>query len=199
MADERLKLDVNGNPVMGGLDPNGDIKNISITGKGCIFTARAVHRRILKSKEWQAGECHDDLANTATRVYHIKVGAKTAHGTFTYWSEGKIKIQLYEAPTKSADGTAITGLSLNRETIGTPTTTMFHTPTTSANGTLLATKKIGEAATGGFFGAAASGGNETGGYWMLKPSTSYLVIITNQSGEAADICVNYEWHEHTAV
>jgi len=182
-----------------GTDPNGELKDVAVGFGGVLFSAKAGHRRIIVSKEWQACECHDDLADTSSRVYHIKVGANSTHGTFTYWSEGKIKIEFYEAPTKSADGTEITIRSINRETVTTPTTTVFHTPTTSANGTKLCELKLGQAASGGFFGASASGGNREGGYWMLKPNTSYLIIITNQSGEASDICMNYEFHEHTAV
>ena len=164
-----------------------------------VFSTRAVHKRIHDSEEWQIQHCTDDLADSATFVYHIKVGAKASHGNFGVWSEGKVLLELFEAASITADGTAVTGNNLNRETIVAPTLTAFHTPTEDTEGTLLDTTKIGQAASGGIFGAPASGGSVGGDYWWLKPDTSYLVKITNQSGEASDVCFKYEWHEHIAV
>lgn len=164
-----------------------------------IYSKRDVHRRIIDSEEWQTCHCEDGLANEGVFTFHIKTGANTAHGNLVYWAEGKIKISLYKGATVTGDGTVVTTQNVNRETAGTPTTAVYHTPTTTADGTLFCTAKMGQAASGGIFGNPAVGGNLEGGYWLLKPNTSYLVKIENESGEAVDFCMNYEWHEHDAV
>ena len=166
-----------------------------------VFAARAVHKRIIDSEEWQAVDCQDDLANAATFVYHLKVGAKVAHGSLYIWSEGKVKIEFFEGATLTADGTSIDSNNLNRETDAASITAIFHTPTEdeAGEGTLICETKVGQSASGGIFGSPASGGSIEGGYWFLKPATSYQFKVTNQSGEPSDICFKYEWHEHIAV
>lgn len=83
---------------------------------------------------------------------------------------GLTLVEICEAPTTSADGTARTPVNKNR----------LDTPTNTTIGTFLNTD-----ATGGTvmkFGYAQSAMNFESGPFILKPGVNYLVRATNQSG-----------------
>jgi len=168
--------------------------DLDIWSSGGITLVKAVHYRIKKSKEWFLGYCWTAVADDASVYLHIKVGAKTAHGVGSVSSDGKCYTYLYEAPTLTDNGTALTGNCMNRETDASPTVTMFRDPTVSADGTELACGLIG---TAGKF--IAAGGDIDGAYWLFDHDKSYLIKVTNKSGAASDIAIEYEWHEHVAV
>lgn len=162
---------------------------------GGITAFTPVAYRIRNSREFFCCHCFDDVADAADVFIHIKVDSTVScHGNLIIEAEAKTKVFLYENPTTTDDGTALTELSMNRETLGTPVSDLFHTPTVGADGTLLECGLIGSA---GKF--TSSGGAEVGAYWAFKPNEEYLVKMTNESGAAADICFKYRWHEHLAV
>ncbi len=157
-----------------------------------VYTSRAQHSRIARSLEFCG--CHRYLAvSDDASVYLLgKVGAdKNAHGDFKVSCEGKVYIELYEAPTITADGTPVTILSVNRQTLGTPASTLFHTPTIEADGTELNCSMVGTA------GVAHGAGGTTAArcYFLFKKSQNYLLKVTNKKGGNADINVSYSWHE----
>ena len=169
--------------------------DVYVWGSGAITTAKAVHRRIMLSKEFYCTYRWADVADDASIYLHIKVDStNSAHGYFIVEAGGKCFVDLYENPTTTGDGTGLTELSMNRETIGTPVTTLFRDPTVSADGTIL---EYGLLGTAGKFTMA--GGDVSGAYWMLKPNEQYVLKITNKSGAAIDILAQYNWHEHLAV
>lgn len=77
------------------------------------------------------------LGNGATRdVLVITPAAKVVHARFSFSTLGGTYV-LFEAPTTTANGTAITIRNRNRSSATTATTTMFFTPTVTATGTQL--------------------------------------------------------------
>jgi len=118
-------------------------------------------------------------------------------GTFPHFQRlqvtagrGDIDIQVYEGTTTSADGAAITTFNVNRNSLNTPSSVVTFGPTVSVAGPLIHTQWIQPTATG--VGQSPSGivGETNGEEWVLKPSTKYLVRITNNSG--ATIAYRYE-------
>lgn len=169
--------------------------NAYVWNSGALTCVRAIHWRIKESKEFYVSHRFTSVADDGVAMIHIKVDStKSAHGYISIESDGKCYVDLYENPTTSADGTAVTELCLNREIDATPSTSVFHTPTKSVNGTLL---EYGILGTAGKF--TLIGGDEMGGYWLLKPNEQYLILVTNKSGADSDIVISYSWHEHTAV
>ena len=173
---------------------NGSGDEVFIWDNGAIVCTDAVHKRIIDSEEFLSSYCFIDVADDASVYLHIKTGDKTLHGNVSIESDGKCYGNLYENPTITDDGTGLLENCLNRETIVVPESTIFYTPTVSADGTCIECRLLGAA---GMF--TASGGNITDAYWLLDHNKSYLVKITNKSGSASDICINLQWHEHTAV
>jgi len=162
---------------------------------GGITSVRAIHWRIKESKEWLASHRFVAVADNAEAVLHIKVDAtKATHGYISVEAAGKCYVDTYENPVTTDDGTALTEVNMNRQTATptlVPSTSIFHTPTKTNDGTVMEYGMLG--AAGKF---TAAGGVETGGYRLLKPSEEYLVIVTNKSGAAVDIVIQYGWHEH---
>ena len=109
-------------------------------------------------------------------------------------SGDNVTIEFYEAPTTTADGTALTRNNHRRTApITAATVTLFHTPTVTADGTLLHQTYIG----GGVgVGQTRQGGEqENAQEWVLSRSTNYLIKITNGSANANTIQINPLWYE----
>ena len=137
------------------------------------------------------------VAAGATRYILIKTpAAKYVHyrAESISTSGDNVTIELYEAPTTTADGTALTRNNHRRTGAIIPATvTLFHTPTVTADGTLLHQTYIG----GGVGVGQARQGEEQGNdrEWVLSRSTNYLIKITNGSANANTIQVNPMWYE----
>ena len=107
---------------------------------------------------------------------------------------GDVDVLVYEDPTASANGTEITPGNPNRNSSNTPTLTMFHTPTITDVGTLLSQVWLPPTATGvgqqaGIFLSPA------GTEWILAPSKSYLIRVTNNSGATISIWERIMFYE----
>jgi hypothetical protein len=128
-----------------------------------------------------------------------KVGAKQVHfdafnGQF---SAGEIKIELFEAPTITADGTLQAPYRLNRAVANTNTMGLFSAPTVSANGS-----KIGgvflPASGGGAHINPAAGGVSSGR--VLTQNTNYLFKVTNTGATTAiSYGIVFGWHESDVI
>lgn len=129
-----------------------------------------------------------------SRWLHIKVPAThSCHLRFRFMSEAKIDYYMYENPTLTNDGTALTEYDLNRVTANASNVDVFHTPTITNTGTMIDNGMIGTSGwlgdTGGSVSAMAN--------WKLKPSESYLIGANNNDAAAKDIVIQLTWHEVT--
>ena len=93
-------------------------------------------------------------------------------------SEGPSELFLFEQPTFSAAGTAVTSYNRNRRAFaGAANTVVTHTPTTSNDGTQLTSSPVYSPSGPG----QTSAGGDTGGFseWILREGYSYLLRLTN--------------------
>lgn len=202
MTAKVLKILKSDNTEISILDEIANAQKVAVTNgndlyiweNGAITCANAVHKRVIDSEEFLSSYCWYSVADNADIYLHIKTGAKTLHGNVSIESDGKCYGKLFEGPTLSNDGTGLDENCLNRETIITPDSTIFYDPTVSNDGTCLECRLLG---TAGMF--TASGGNILESYWLLDHDSSYLIKVTNKSGGTSDVCINCQWHEHTAV
>ena len=123
-----------------------------------------------------------------------KVGNREVHfhninGEF---SQGNIRITLFEAPTITSNGTPILGTNMNRTFSDTHTMSVFMTPTITANGL-----KIGSIffplTGGGAHIAGASGGIASDR--VLKKNTNYIIRIENVDNATVSLGANFIWSE----
>jgi hypothetical protein len=109
--------------------------------------------------------------------------------------KGDCTVQLYESTTVSDNGDLVTPRNTNRNSSNTPSTLLLSDPTVTGVGDLLHTTWIPPTATG--VGQTADGVSnaEFGEEWVLKPSTNYLIRITNNSGVTIDVDLELLWYE----
>lgn len=187
-----LLVDANGKLLVTSTLTDGTT-NVNVNpSANALYMSSAQHSRIAKSIEFTG--CHRflDVANGASIYLLGKVhSTKNAHGDFIVDSEGKAYIEMYEAPTITADGTVVPIISINRQVLGTPVSTLFHTPTLTDDGTRIHCSMVGAGQR-----VQGAGGTMAGGsYFLFKKSQNYTLKVTNQSGAAIDINVAYSWHE----
>ena len=176
-------VDANGKVIPVGVEPSAD----------ALYTSRAAHKRIENSNMWVCSKRFDVVAAEGYAILQIKTGSTiNAHGHYAIMSEGKVYILFYENPTLNTDGTALTELCLNRQTTASPATACYHTPDISAYGTLLENNMLGTSGRVADMGGMLN----SQGYWLLKKSEDYLVVVRNKDAAAKDICIVYVWHEH---
>lgn len=144
-----------------------------------------VHQGILFTHE-QVAVAGDpaELANDASLEYLITVPAgKFPHMRWAAECGGDSRVRIYEGVTTSDDGTEVTMLNRNRNSSNTAPITLHTGPTVSDYGTLLGDQVMPTG--GGIFGIGGGAGAATiFGEWVLKPSTLYVVRLTNISGGA---------------
>ena len=162
--------------------------------------------RALVTIEYEHHELHDGsmfrcgeevaLANAGTRVIHILTPntTKWAHLQYSISNTMEAEFEWYEEPTVTGAGTPIPSYNRNRNSLTAATTLFYHTPTTTANGTLLATRREGVGKTAG---GSARGVSE----WILKQNTSYMIVLTSRGGAGTTNYVNW-WcvrYEHANI
>lgn len=135
-----------------------------------------------------AGASFDIEFQTGTKPVVIKDRQVAFTGT-------GITINVYEAPTTSA-GTAGTVYNLNRRNPVTATASYRTAPTVTAAGTQVGATTYGFGGTGvgpSVVSAFVTPGVER----VLKPSTKYLLRITNNDAAAQKIAAYLTWYEGT--
>lgn len=94
-----------------------------------------------------------------------------------------VTIELLEAPTVNAAGTAVARICKDRITAGTATVTAFEDTTTTADGTIVYNGRI-----------PAAGGEHVFGGMVLKQDTHYIVRLTAIADNT--VCsASIEWDE----
>ena len=160
-------------------------------------TIQEEHRLIHDGMGFQITHYVASLAASGSAELLVAVPA----GTFPHFRKytttatgGPVRMRVYEGTTTSDDGTGITSFNLNRNSTRSASTVITHTPTISADGTLIETLLH---PTPTAIGANVGGvtGPDVGEEWVAKPSTKYLYRVTNDSAGAVAVCVYAFWYE----
>lgn len=111
------------------------------------------------------------------------------------FSRGDWDIDTFEDVVVSAEGTLITNVyNTNRNSSNTPGLMIFNTPTVTGDGTQL--HKLWAVPTGtGQGNTIGLSDVKNGEEWILKPSTIYMVRLTNNSGGNATMSYEFLWYE----
>ena len=135
-----------------------------------------------------------DFSNGAVRDILIVTPntTKWAHMVLDVVSELEADLKIYEAPTASNNGTAVTEFNRNRNSATVNTTVITHTPTIAggSEGTLICQKHWGS-------GKANGGESRNLTELVLKQNTKYLLRVTNATTSANQIEIDLNWYEHT--
>jgi len=136
--------------------------------------------------------------DAGVKVFQLKTAALNFPHIQTMllnFGKGDVDFVAYEGATITVDGTPLPVFNANRNSTKTPLLELFAAPTVGANGTEIFRLWTPPTATG--VGQSANGiaGVGQGSEWILKPSTDYLVIMTNNSGATIDFSYEFSWYE----
>ena len=123
--------------------------------------------------------CSIQAPNTSKRV-HFYLNCETAGNGVT--------VAMYEAPTISVAGTAITPRNRNRNASDASVAIFLHDNTVTSNGTLLYTVYMNT-------NKNLSSNTHATDEFILKQGTTYLMTITADSGTSATFSGRAEWYE----
>jgi len=129
----------------------------------------------------------------------VKVGDKETHGVVAISCGGDFYVDIYEAPTTSADGVASSLKNMNRNSTLTTGVTVFTGPTVSAVGTIIKELYVPGGSGGNSSGAIGAGPARPGTELVLKKNTNYLVRVTNKAGQAKTIGVDGSLYERDVL
>ena len=179
--------------------PEGSAMQVQI-GPGDVISNIPIvldyaHHQVHEGETWQAGYGPIAIANNAVVDHLIIVAAvtgtiRTPHVVIELDSTGETWLELYESPTTTANGTGVTCYNRNRNTAGSPTTTIYVGPTVTATGTKLMGQISGS-------GEKAGGSSRDSTEWDLKTSVHYLVRITAKN--ANNVCLRFQFYEDQGV
>lgn len=140
-----------------------------------LVTQDEIHSNIHRGVFFTASS-QSVIALSSTLEFLIKVGAtRSAHTRFALSVSQDMILELFEAPTTSADGTSIPAVNRNRFSPITAVKEVFSGPTVSADGDFLFEGYI----PGGDKHTASGGQGGSFEEWILKTNTNYLLRVTN--------------------
>jgi len=128
------------------------------------------------------------LASGGTISVNILMGTRHVSIIGDFSGDKNIRGQLYEGPTMSNDGTIITPVNRNRDSTHLMQAEFWTAPTITDNGTLLSD-------TIAIAGKSSVGAASVELDWALKPSTRYLIMLTNLGSQAAVVQVSLFMHD----
>ena len=151
----------------------------------------AIHNGIAYGTDWDGTINGENSLKFLGKITTKDVHFHVLEGSF---EKGDIRISLYENPTITADGTAVTTIAnLNRNFSDDNTVSMYLTPTATGNGTKIGGSYVPISGLGS--GVQSSKAGVAGGR-VLKKNTNYLIVIENLDTFAVKGGLTFIWDEH---
>ena len=131
------------------------------------------------------------IADDAALIFAITTGTKTLHVVSNGASGGDAEKEILEGATITG-GAATTVFNRDRtSTAVTNVAAVVLNPTVNTDGTRIDHQFI----PGGTGGQTVGGSGGTRNEWIFKPSTVYVVRLTNRAGTAQPASLAIEWYE----
>jgi hypothetical protein len=140
-----------------------------------ILADEGANVQIATPKYWKIA-----TPNTSTMIHFSFIGGASA----------ACKIEMFETPTTSNDGTGLTPLNADRNSGKTASLLAYKDPAASVDGTLLASQRIN--ASGGSI--RISGEQDRNIEYILKKNTAYLIKMT-VAANGTNVELNADWYE----
>ncbi len=165
-----------------------------------INSIDSTHAYTHKGHTYMSGHSNTSVAdNTSISLLLVTGALYDAHMTYEITAGGDVYVDVFENTTTSNNGTAITSFIKTRGIVGGDAATnvvVTHTPTVTNDGTSLGPQWF---VPGGTRQLASGAGSNTREEWVLKPSTKYLIRVTNMSGAAKFIGIRATWYDHASI
>ena len=181
--------------VLAGMSREGQGLNLARVSKGGrLATIEYAHMAVHEDGFVTATEYVADLDIIGPRTYYIKPLAGFAlHSVFLIKSSSAVRVQIYEDPTVTGDGTRLAHMRNNRNSAiaDNARDTTYHTPTANPDGDL-----IYDSYSGGASGLLIRAGGESrqGEEIILNPAKGYLVRVT-ATVDNTILSMSHEYYE----
>lgn len=157
-------------------------------------------QEINNGNSYASGHRFNAVADTNAVDIHMLTGTTAVNVVASVTVDGgPVDVEAFEAATISGNGTTKGILNRNRNSSNTAAAQVFHTPTISDDGTQLVDTLIPSTSGGAGANAFSLGGSANTDHendkFILKPSTSYLIRVTNNSGGPIDVVITLNWYE----
>ena len=128
---------------------------------------------------------HLFITPDTTKWAHMIFGIET--------TGGQVDVEIFEAPTVTANGTLESVINRNRNSVAVNTTLLYHAPTVTADGTPMSLQTYGSSSKAKSLGGGSRDSEEI----VLKQNTLYLVRTTEQNVDVSIVNIDFDWYEHT--
>ena len=134
---------------------------------------------------------HQTFGNGAVVDFTVitPAGTKWIHMTFEISGTGATSVEVHEAATVDAAGSAVVVQNNNRNSLNTSVTTVRTGDTFTGEGTMIFTAQAGANKETGFITREKE--------LILKAGTTYIFRITNETAQDNEVTYCGEWYEHT--
>ena len=161
---------------------------------GAIMTIGTFHHEIHEGETYIASNANASIANNASISIHLTPGTHFDHLTIAAAAGGDALIELCENPT-IAGGVALTPRNMKRTAPDASDTVVLEDVTVNACGTLIV-----ELLLPGGTGGNAGGGNlgmRQNSEFILDPTKTYSIELTNIAGSAKPVSLIAQWYEES--
>lgn len=128
------------------------------------------------------------LADNDNLDFLFRPNTSHSHFAFGAIAANPVEVQLYESPTITNVGTALSVVGLNRARTLSPVSVAYRSPTVSAVGNLLETNLQ-------VWGLSPLTPAFSEVPWVLRENTDYLIRVINRAGSAQDVGMIIQWFE----
>ncbi len=159
---------------------------------GCQVGIDFVHYKIHRGQVFLAST-YNTIASGGTSEIYLLTGAKDTHIVAEVNASGSAKVTLYEGVTTSVNGTTLTAYNLYRNSANSCGAVLFVGPTWSTKSEIVIFQDY--IAGGDSQQTRVGGMGRIESEFILKPSTKYILRLTNLAGATNTASVNAEFYE----
>jgi len=172
------------------VDTNGD--SVIEPYSGAVITIESEHARIHQGKGFQLSNKITGLLSTESHYFLIDPSTPIHWRDYKFLTDGApVDIELFENPTITANGTALTPLNRNRLSATVSTSAVYANPTVTSDGDRLYIDGIvgsgDKKSTGSTEGIA--------GEWIIDGGNTYLLKLTNNDTVTINYIYQFFWYE----
>lgn len=166
-----------------------NVKNTLDPSSGIIVVLDNEQYRIHEGQHFFATDHDNDIDVETSKYWHVIApdSSTDVHLKFTLHLDDPGKIEVFEAPTTTANGTSITVFNNDRNSANTADLTLYSDPTVSADGNLIYVERIGT-------NKSAGGKLRRNQEIILKYSAAYLIKVTTDANDN-EASIEFHWYE----
>ncbi len=159
-----------------------------------VSNVEQAHTKIHEGWHFTINDVTTGVNIAAPKRYHLLapsiLSEAQVHFIFMVQADKGILVQLFESPTVTVNGTAMTPINNDRNSPNTSVLDLYEDPIVTVDGTLIYEKISGTTTIGGEVGSESDHSRE----FLLKSNTRYQLKITVLADTTA-LSTHFNWYE----